>query len=134
MSAPLFRISKTAGRIALKFGVRYFSYLFYTYYKWSNCTCARAYPFSYLNNCSTLCSEIRYVVRHELTMRLAVIAVIVIGGEYRCTSAPAAVHPLKQIYSLPLVQRPKSVLLVSIFNRLMTIIHKFRPTQITSGE
>ena len=130
MSAPLFRISKTAGRIALKFGVRYFSYLFYTYYKWSNCTCARAYPFSDLNNGSTLCYEIRYAVRHELTMRLAQ----VIGGEYRCTSAPAAVHPLKQIYSLLLVQRPKSVLLVSIFNRLMTIIHKFRPTQITGGE
>ena len=61
--------------------------------------------FSYPSNRWALCSETRCAV-------LAAIRFTVIGGEYVCTGAPAAVRPLRQIYSLLLVHRLKSVLLI----------------------
>ena len=36
-------------------------------------------------------------------------------GEYICTSANAAVHPLKQTYLFPLVHCPKGVSLVGVY-------------------
>ena len=68
---------------------------------------------SCLSNRWTLYSEIRRIVRYELTTRFTQ----VIGGEYFCTSARAPEHPFKQIYSFPPVHRPKDVLLVLTFCR-----------------
>ena len=63
-------------------------------------------PFPYRSSRWTLCCESRFVFRHELTRRFTK----VMGGENVYASARAALHPLKQNYSLPLVDRPKGVL------------------------
>ena len=51
-----------------------------------------------------------------------------------CTSASAHVHPLKQTYSLPLVHRPKGVLLVCyLFLALGILLTKFGIAAVISS-
>ena len=69
------------------------------------CTCARAHPFSYLGNGWMDCAEIWCVARGSLAMHSTQ------NGGY-LHEHTGLCHIFKNIYSLPLVQRPKGVLLV----------------------
>ena len=63
---PLFRISETDGRIALKFHVLLENRLARRFQRSRVGTAARAHPFSYLENGWTDCAEIWYAVRDPL--------------------------------------------------------------------
>ena len=91
--ASLFRISETAGRTALKFGVWLGDHWLYVLHVLRVEHIALAYvhhiPVSYLSNRETLCSENWCVVRHALTG--------VLHGSWLWnvfTSAPTAANPL----------------------------------------